>query len=259
MIKKVETHNSDTVVQGNTLIKATHKLNKNEILTFKKIISMIDTKLREREIKIPKIDIINFLYPKLKSDKITENGAYYKKAKTYCKKLMETTLDFYEEGKYGKFTSYSLCSKFEWPYKDSYFTIEFSDRIMPFIYELKKCFTQYPIGILQKLSNKNTIRIYEYCRMNLHSKKESFTWRVPLIEFKRILDLENQYPRFNSFREKVLEKCIPEINEKTNIYIECETVRQFSAVQELIFTVKEKCPKTKKEIDTNKKLWDKNN
>jgi len=254
MIKKVESNHSDTVVQGNTLIKATHKLNKNEILTFKKIISMIDTKYREREIKISKLDIINFLFPKLKN-KNDINGECYKKAKTYCKKLMETTLDFYEEGTYGKFTSYSLCSKFEWPYKDSYLTIEFSDRIMPYLFELKKCFTQYPIEILKKLSNRNTIRIFEYCRMNLHSKKESFNWAVPLIEFKRILDLENQYPRFNSFREKVLEKCIPEINEKTNIHIEIETVREFRAVQELIFNVKEKCPKTQKEIDANKKIW----
>ena len=117
---------------------------------------------------------------------------------------METTLDFYEEGIHGKFISYSLYSKFEWPYKDSYFTIEFSDRIMPYFFELKKRFTQYPIGILQKLSNRNTIRIYEYCRMNRHSKKKSFTWTVYLMDFKRILDLENKHSRFNTFMESVL-------------------------------------------------------
>ena len=254
MIKKGKSNNSDTVVQENTLIRATHKLNKNEILAFKKILSMIDNKYREREVKISKREIIDFIF----TNKNNNLKNKYNKVKTYCQKLMETTLDFYTEGTHGKFTSYSLCSKFEWPYKDSYFTIEFSDRIMPYLFELKKCFTQYPIGILQKLRTRNSIRIYEYCRMNLHSKKESFTWVVSLIEFKRILNLENQYPRFNSFRERILEKCVSEINNKTNLHIEFEIVKEYKAVQELIFTVREKCLKTQKEIDANQKLWDEN-
>jgi plasmid replication initiation protein len=56
----------------------------------------------------------------------------------------------------------------------------------------------------------------------------------------------------------VLSSCIPEINEKTNLDIEYDAVREFSKVIELIFTVKEKYPKTQKEIQTNKKLWNEN-
>ena len=254
MIKKTNSSNSDTVVQHNTLVEATHQLNKNEILAFKKIISMIDTKYRDRELQIPKRDVINFLFPKLKNKENIQTD-YYEKAKKYCEKLMETNLKFREEGKYGKFTLYSVCSKLEWPYNDNYVNIEFSDRIMPFIFELKKCFTQYPIGMLQKIKSKNAIRIYEYCRMNLHSQKEKYTWNIPLEDFKRILDLENKYPRFNTLRQEVLDKRIPEINEKTDIHIECEPVMQFGSVVELVFTVKEKFPKTVKELANNKKLW----
>ena len=255
MIKKRESSNSDTVVQHNTLIEATHKLNKSELLVFKKIISMIDTKYRDNQLQISKRDLINFLFPKLKNKQNNIDSFYYKETKKYCKKLMETTLDFYKDGKHGEFVSYAICIKLKWPYNDNYVTIIFSDLIMPYLFDLKKCFTQYPIGIIQQLKSKHSIRIYEYCRMNLHSQKEEYTWSVPLEDLKRILDLENQYPRFNSFSQRILQKCIPEINEKTNIHVEYEPVMQFGSVVELIFTVKEKFLKTEKEIANNKKLW----
>ena len=72
---------------------------------------------------------------------------------------METTLDFYKDGKHGEFVSYAICIKLKWPYNDNYVTITFSDLIMPYLFELKKCFTQYPIGILQNLKSKNSWRI----------------------------------------------------------------------------------------------------
>ena len=255
-MQKKQPSNLDTVVQDNSIIEATHKLNRNEMLAFKKIISMVDTKYRERELKIPKRDIVNFLFPRLKNKEDIHTG-YFDKTKQCCMKLIETSLKIYEFGKYGSISALSICSKVKWPYNDNHVSIEFSDRIMPLIFELKKCFTQYPVGIIQQLKSKHSIRIYEYCRMNLHNQKEEYTWSVPLEDFKRILNIESKgaYHRFNNFNERILLKCIPEINEKTNLNISFETVREFKRVVELILTVKEKSPKTEKEIANNKKLW----
>lgn len=257
MIQKRHSSNFDTVVQGNSLMEATHNLNKNELLAFKKIISMVDTKYRERKLQFSKREIVNYLFPKLKNKQEIHNS-YYERAKKYCLKLLKVTLIFYETGKSGHIDAMSVCSRIFWPFNERDVLIHFSSEIMPLIFDLKKYFTQYQVGIIQNLNSRHSIRLYEYFRLNLHAKESEYTWIVPFDELKRILGIENKttYGRFNNFNTKILQRCLPEINEKTDLQIKCTYERDYRRVRELTFTAKNKYPKTQREIKANKKLWD---
>ena len=66
MSRSKASDNLNTVVQDNSLITATHNLNRNELLTFKKIISMVNTygeNDEKRKIELKKEDLVGFLWP----------------------------------------------------------------------------------------------------------------------------------------------------------------------------------------------------
>jgi len=98
----------DTVVQSNSIISATHKLNKNELLTFKKIISMVDTKDYKREIKFTKDTLVGYLFPHIIGEGVEKYNEYYLRTHNYCKKLMNIILEFNTKEEK---TSIAFCSK----------------------------------------------------------------------------------------------------------------------------------------------------
>ena len=222
----------NTVVQNNVLITATHILTRNELLTFKKIISIVDTCNKKREIKFKKEDLVGFLWPDIVKKNADSCGEYYTKTKKYCEKLMNTILKF-NTTEFEKMIAF--CAEITWENYNDKITIILTPEIMPYIYELKKNFTQYQIGNLQKLKSANAARIYEYCKMNIHGKK--WTWQISLGELKKMLGVEKKYKgRFEAFDRVVLKKSLKNINEKTDIQVKYKKIRNHRKINSIEFT-----------------------
>lgn len=81
-------------------------------------------------------------------------------------------------------------------------------------------------------------------------------WRIKLSDLKEILEATS-YERYSNFKQKVLAPCIEEINQRTDIYVECKEVRVGRAVDALHFSIYLKQDKTnqqkqlRQEIDTD--------
>ena len=89
--KKFKTNN--TVVQDNTLITAHHKMNRNELLAFKQIISQVNIESKSRSIQLTKEEIVKFIFPSLKNTKTHDiNSKYYESCKKYCLSLVEASI-----------------------------------------------------------------------------------------------------------------------------------------------------------------------
>ena len=219
--KKFKTNN--TVVQDNTLITAHHKMNRNELLAFKQMISQVDIESKSRSIQLTKEEIVKFIFPSLKNDKTHDiDHKYYKSCKKYCSSLVESSIIISEIINNKKNTSFfNIISAVYWKDYSNVVTIKFSEDIMPLIYELKKSFTQYHIGYLPKLKSKHSIRLYEYYKMKFynHNKIQQYTWEESLYNLRMILGLQNKYNNIDNFKSRILKKTQQEINEHTDIHI----------------------------------------
>lgn len=113
------------------------------------------------------------------------------------------------------------------------FRIMFHERLMPYIAELHNRFTKYKLANIGTLSSTHSIRLYELC-----SQYRDKGWRQTTVDdLKDWLGIKDKYPRYNSFREWVIEPSIAEINAKTDLLVSVEPVRKGRAVTALKFII----------------------
>lgn len=75
---------------------------------------------------------------------------------------------------------------------------------------------------------------------NQHKAHKDITeLMIELGEFRRILNLENKYPRFNSLRERVISKIMTDINNIGVLNVWYKTVKSGKSVTDLIFYMKD--------------------
>ena len=198
------------VVQDNALIMAEHRMNLKELLAFKMVVSAIDTSNDNpnfREVSLKKTDAIKFMFPSLsKTEAHDISGDYYKRCKNYFRSLMKVEVVIEDEEEY-LYTV--LCSHVGWKKKEDSVKISFSEKIAPYILNLQKNFTKYEIGRLKYIKSKHAVRLYEYFNMMVHDV--SYTWTVPLPEFRKILGIENTYKEFSLLRQAILDPAIKEL------------------------------------------------
>ena len=198
------------VVQNNALIMAEHKMNLNELIAFKMVVSAIDTSHDNpnfREVSLKKTDVIKFLFPSLMKTKTDDiSGEYYKKCKNYLRRLTKVEVIIEDEK---KIIYTVLCSHVEWEKNTDIVKISFSEKIAPHILNLQKNFTQYEVSRLKYMKNKYTVRMYEYFKMMVHDT--AYTWTVSLSEFRRMLGVQNKYKDFNELRREVLDPAVKEL------------------------------------------------
>lgn len=138
----------------------------------------------------------------------------------------------------------------------SYFEITFSNEIMDYLIDLKDNFSRYDLKHVVNFKNKHSVRVYEL--LNEFSYKNIKKRVIKIEELKECLDLKNEYSRFNSFRQSVIDKAVNEINEHTNISVKYNKIYNSSkSVEaiEFVFSFKYKDVENKSKTNTNKKFY----
>lgn len=97
-------------------------------------------------------------------------------------------------------------------------TLRLSDSIKPYLLDLNAYFTQYQLENILEMKSFYGIRLYELLRSE-HYKDENIYQEYSLEFLRQFFNCENKYPRFNNFKERVLETAIKEINEKSDLYV----------------------------------------
>ena len=98
----------------------------------------------------------------------------------------------------------------------------FSQDALPFLLQLKE-YVQINIQEVKHMKSGHSIRLFQILKAKRNRNKEYtvFTEAAFTIdELKSLLGLEDKYPRYNNFRQKVLDVAQQEINERTSIYFE---------------------------------------
>lgn len=138
--------------------------------------------------------------------------------------------------------SEGVREEFRWvQYRAQYLTgeakveITFSDAIMPYLTQLKGQFTRVVVKNVSSLASAYSIRIYEL----LQQFRSTGDRTIALDDFRAMLELDGKYKTFKSLNQLLLKPAIAELNEKSDLAVTVETVKQGRAVIALRFRFKE--------------------
>lgn len=118
--------------------------------------------------------------------------------------------------------------------------VSLSDKIMPYLFDLKNNFTSYGLASALRLSSKYAKRIYPICSQ---WKDLGETKKYDIQDFKKMLGLlddkgNDKANRISDLRSKVLDIAVKQINEHTELHINYKLEKVGKTFKNITFTVK---------------------
>lgn len=113
--------------------------------------------------------------------------------------------------------------------------ITFSDAIMPYLTQLKGQFTKVVVKNISSLSSAHSIRIYELLQQFITTGDRM----IRLDDFRSMLNLSDKYPLFKDLNKHVIKPALEELNNKSDLSVIVDTVKQGRKVTSLHFRFKE--------------------
>src|SRR5471030_1574718 len=113
--------------------------------------------------------------------------------------------------------------------------ITFSDAIMPYLTQLKGQFTKVVVKNISSLSSSHSIRIYELLQQFITTGDRM----IRLDDFRSMLNLNDKYPLFKDLNKHVIKPALEELNNKSDLFVIIDTVKQGRKVTSLHFRFKE--------------------
>lgn len=113
--------------------------------------------------------------------------------------------------------------------------ITFSDSVMPYLTQLKGQFTKVIIKNVSSLSSTHSIRIYEL----LQQFRSTGDRTISIDDFRSMLNLSDKYKDFKALNRALIKPAIAELNEKSDLSVTVETIKDGRTVVALRFKFKE--------------------
>lgn len=230
-VTKINTNRQ--IKQSNNLCEARYKLTKYEQRMVIAICSQIDDRKDELPIiKVKVTDLANFC----EFDKTKK----YTMVKTTARTLRSRTLEYKMPNGDWYITGW-INSAF-YNSKDGTITFTFDERLKPELLNLKSAYLLTPTEPLMKFDRDYSVRLYFILKKMLKIKDFEYS----LDYFRDRFQLGKGYKLFANLKNKVLEPALDEINEKSDISVWHEYIKEGRAHTKIHFIVtsKEKTPRT---------------
>lgn len=213
------------VIKANKIIEARYKLS---LLEQKLVILMASLiNLEDRAFKFYRVNVQDII--KILDIKASEYGGVYDNIKRVCKQLASKPLSIENEN--GGWLVVNWVASVEYLPREGVIEFEFSEKLRPYLLELKKAFTSYKLRYIISLNSSYSIRIYE-----LLKQYEKIGYRYfEVDELKQILGIEKSYKLFADFKRYVLEVARKELPEKSDISFEYREKKRAQKVVGLEF------------------------
>ncbi len=237
--KKKASKGITLIRKSNDLIEARYKFDIWETRFFLAVLAQI--RREDDEFKVYRIryrDIVN--------DFGLKTHQSYDMLREGAKKLMNKSFYVsYEENGKPREVQYHILRKLDYSTLNKedtrdegqeYIDLTIEQEMKPFLLQLSERFTTYDLRNVTKLGTY-PIRIYELLKQYelIGSRKLVFD------EFKRMLELEKEYPRFPNFYQKIVQPAIRDINKYTDLTItEVEKLKEGKKIVDLRFHFKKK-------------------
>lgn len=233
---------NNLVVKSNNLVQAKYELSLNEQKIILYAVSKLDTKKDNFNI-IP-------IYVKEFYDLLGTTTERYTELRDMINELRKKTL-IIKTGNGEIVTGW--LSSLEYKKDTGIIEIEFSNKLIPYLLQLKEQFTRYQIKNILYLNNKHSIRIYELLKQYENIGNRTFT----VDKLKEILMLESQYKRFSNFEQRVLRATMEEINDYTDINVSYEKIKKGRSIDSIKYKIEpKKICKYKQYLEENYNIKD---
>jgi len=224
-LTKLDPSSSVAVFQHNNLVQARYSLTLQEKRIMLWLISQVQPD--DEDFKEHNLSVREFM------DLLELTGkANYKELQKITLGLMKKVLVI-KRPEEQRTTQVNWINYADYREKEGVITLSFSDKMQPFLLNLKKSFTAIKLSDLMQFSSIHAIRIYE-----LLKQYEKIRERILTIEeIKECCGVKGKLTRYSDFKDKILLIAQREINQKSDIKFDFEPIksgRRFVAIKFII-------------------------
>ncbi|MED4056978.1 replication initiation protein (plasmid) [Niallia taxi] len=215
---------TNLVSKANSIVEATYKLGVME----QKIISVIASNIHpnDKDFQTYTFSIKQF------GDLIgSKSKNLYKEVDKITTQLMQPFLFINHEGKP---TRIAWLSKATYNINEGSVTVRFDPDLKPFFLLLNQKFTRYKLGNILHLRSNYSIRLYELLKSYEGLTERTFT----LEELRAKLGLQDKYPVWINFRQRVIDHAQAELAKKTDISFTYDAIRKGRSIHKIKFKIK---------------------
>lgn len=238
------------VVEHNSLITSIAKMDKTPLKMFELSVSLIDTDNppKDQTVYLSKRELFAFFN--------VDDSNKHSRFKEAIEKMQKQA--FFQikivQDKGFDFESIVPIPYVKWSDYHDEVTIQFSDKIMPYLINLKTNFTQHALSDISELNSKYSIILYRWLSMN-YNQYEHYkfkggrrqvqveSYRNPIIsmrELREMTDTVNEYKNMTDFTKWILKKSISEINEQTTFNVTYDKVKKGRSIDSIVFHITRK-------------------
>ena len=231
--------NINLVYKSNELIqkfKNTFSLQEMKIINF--IISRIKSPKYDSDFNVIKVHIKE-LANEIGYESV--NGKAYKDIKKALSLLSKQQSDFIEIVTKDGRVEETIVRWLEKPRVDKatgMVTLKLDDDLKPYLLNLKKNYTKFEWLYTKAMQSKYSVKLYELLKS--WEKTRQGVKEFNLDDLKNYIDAPDSYKNFNTFKKRVLDIALEEINEITDLLVSYETKKKGKKVIGLIFHISKK-------------------
>ena len=238
------------VVEHNSLITSISKMDKTPLKMFELAVSLIDTDNppKDQTVYLSKQELFAFF----KVDDSNKHSRFKEAIEKMQKQAFFQIKIVQDKG--FDFESIVPIPYVKWSDYHDEVTIQFSDKIMPYLINLKTNFTQHALSDISELNSKYSIILYRWLSMNYNQyehynfkggrrQEQVESYRNPIIsmrELREMTDTVNEYKNMTDFTKWILKKSISEINEQTTFNVTYDKVKKGRSIESVVFHIAKK-------------------
>lgn len=158
----------------------------------------------------------------------------YKLIRKACKKLMKTSITL-EKIELKEIWEINICSMAKYNKTEGSITIEFTDRIMPYLAQVKKKFVLYNLKEIANFGSLYTTRLYEL----LQEFKET-GWMLKSVEqLREVFAVGDKFKAYKDFKQRTFAHACQEINDNHDMSLRFEELKEGRKVVAVKFFFKQ--------------------
>lgn len=156
-----------------------------------------------------------------------------------CKKLMKTSITV-EKPHLNETWEINVCSMAQYNKNEGKITIEFTDRIMPYLLDsVVKRFTIYNLKEISNFGSLYTTRLYEL----IQDFKETGWIQKSVTELRQVFATADKFPLYADFKKYTFGHACKEINNNYDMDLQFTEIKEGRKVVAVKFTFKKSIPK----------------
>lgn len=211
------------VIKGKELVEKRNILNEvrknNMSLQELRFFSIYLSKINARDVSTRKVT-----FPLTDFQKIMELGRMnIKHMQAVTNSLLGKVINIrLENGGYEAFQLFKRCKVYRNEFDQWFIDIDAHDDALPLMFDFKREYFTYELWNALKLKSANQLRMYELLKQYEKSGERKMT----LVELRNGLGIgDDEYPRWDRFRDRVLNSCQHALLENTDIKFTYEPIK----------------------------------